>query len=349
LGGDNIDQGIPPLCPEQRMTKKIGVLIVSLIAGLCVAELAVRVAGLAPEMIRVQRGRFQLSENPKLGYEPIPMTYSGNLSLLHHYRGSSNRLGFRDRDHVLTKPDGTYRILVLGDSIADGIFVPEYGDTFPALMEGFLQEAGHSVEVINMSVSGYNTSQEVEILKAKGIQFQPDMVLVAYCLNDIMRVDGGILEALLAEERAHATVNRYRFQVLHRSALFRFFKYVVLPHSGPDISTDQDGYTRELSENTVPAAFKELSLLAEDHAFEVLMVIFPNFRQLTPYPFISEHDKVKNLADGNGFRYLDLLESYQAYQGDDKLDFDYIHPTVHGHRCAATSIAQYLLNQIPVL
>jgi lysophospholipase L1-like esterase len=329
------------------MTKKIAVLIVSLIAGLCIAEIAARVAGLAPAMIRVQRGRFRLSENPKLGYEPVPMTYSGNLSLLHHYRGSSNRLGFRDRDHDEIKPTGTYRVIVLGDSIADGIFIPEYKDTFPAIIEASLREAGHAVEIINMSVSGYNTSQEVEILKEKGLQFQPDLVLVAYCLNDIMRVDGGILEALMAEERAHATVNRYRFQLLHRSALFRFFKYVVFPYSSSEISSDQDGYTKELSENTVPDSFAGLSQLAEDHAFDVLIVVFPNFRQLTPYPFLSEHSKVRKLAEGNGFRYLDLLKDYQAYQDGEKLDFDYIHPTVHGHRCAARFISQYLLNHVP--
>ena len=39
-------------------------------------------------------------------------------------------------------------------------------------------------EVLNMGVEGYNSIQELEVLKVKTIKYNPDLVIVYYCLND---------------------------------------------------------------------------------------------------------------------------------------------------------------------
>jgi hypothetical protein len=36
-------------------------------------------------------------------------------------------------------------------------------------------------EVLNMAVPGYNTAMEVETLKARGLAYEPDVVVVGYC------------------------------------------------------------------------------------------------------------------------------------------------------------------------
>jgi hypothetical protein len=40
-------------------------------------------------------------------------------------------------------------------------------------------------EVLNMAVPGYNTAMEVETLKARGLAYEPDVVVVGFCWNDI--------------------------------------------------------------------------------------------------------------------------------------------------------------------
>lgn len=181
------------------MLKKLVLSLASLLVALLAAELLIRVAGAAPEVSVIRKGRFQLSRNPKIGYEPVPdLRYEGEDLSFFDYQGASNSAGFRDVEHAVAKPSGVYRVVVLGDSIAAGLRVERYEDTFPAILEKLLRERGLNAEVINLAVSGYNTQQEVELFKEKGLRYRPDLVLVAYSLTDRERVDGDILKTLPA-------------------------------------------------------------------------------------------------------------------------------------------------------
>ena len=39
--------------------------------------------------------------------------------------------------------------------------------------------------MLNFGVPGYNLDQEIEALRAKALAFSPDLVVVAFCLNDL--------------------------------------------------------------------------------------------------------------------------------------------------------------------
>jgi len=93
--------------------------------------------------------------------------------------------GLADRFFSLNKPLGIYRIAVIGDSGSFGWMVGPQ-NSFPKLLEKMLNEKqGKNYEVINFSVPGYNTSQELELLQKKVIKFNPDMVILNYCDNDM--------------------------------------------------------------------------------------------------------------------------------------------------------------------
>ena len=57
-------------------------------------------------------------------------------------------------------------------------------EAFPAQLEQLLKQQGVAAEVLSFAVSGYNTRQEVATLAGRGLAFHPDLVLLAYCLND---------------------------------------------------------------------------------------------------------------------------------------------------------------------
>jgi lysophospholipase L1-like esterase len=60
-----------------------------------------------------------------------------------------------------------------------------YSQRFSALLEAGLSAALHRpVEVLNFSVNGYGTLQEARLLETVVGQFDPDAVLVVYCMND---------------------------------------------------------------------------------------------------------------------------------------------------------------------
>jgi hypothetical protein len=99
-----------------------------------------------------------------------------------------NSLGLRDsREYSLAKAPGTFRILVLGDSVTFGHgSVNEH--TYPFLLEQRLKAWRPDVhwEVWNAGVPGYNTTQELAHLRELGTKAAPDLVVVGFFENDVI-------------------------------------------------------------------------------------------------------------------------------------------------------------------
>ena len=320
----------------------------SLLAGALAAEGLVRACSLAPEVALIQRGRFQLSPNPRLGYEPVPLDYRGDEIAFHDYQGASNRLGYRDRDHDLAKPAGTYRVVVLGDSIGAGLRVGRYEDTFPAILEASLRQAGHDVEVLNFAVSGYNTRQEVETLGDKALAFDPDLVLLQYCLNDRAHDDGNILGTLLEQELASSALPSARLAPIYlRSALLRFVRFRVLPHARPSLPGDLAPYLEAVAADTSADALLELGGLSRRLGFGVLVALFPAVDELEPYRYESEHAWVRAAAAAAELPFFDLLETFQrCLPPGEAPGYDIFHPTETGHRCAGEALAREIAGRL---
>ena len=100
-----------------------------------------------------------------------------------------NSHGYRDLERTKAKPDGVYRIAVLGDSFVEGREVA-LEQTFCAVLERMLNGTsgfkGRTVEVLNFGVSGYGTAQELLTLRHDVYGFDPDQViLVVFTANDV--------------------------------------------------------------------------------------------------------------------------------------------------------------------
>jgi lysophospholipase L1-like esterase len=314
------------------------VAAIGTLTGLLAAEAIVRWLHVAPDAGFIESGRFRLAADPRLGYEMVPSMRCAAPGARCDFRGPSNSLGFRDREHAIEKPPGTFRVLVLGDSVAQGLRVEDDRDIFPVLLEERLRERGVPAEVLNFAVSGYDTRQEVENLAAKGLRFHPDLVLVAYCLNDTTRTDGGILETLRTIDagRGGRTIDAARLAPwLGESALYRYLRYRALPAAAAARGVPEG--------EPVPVheALAELSVLAHRERFDVLLAVFPRLDTLVPYPFAREHAALRALAEADGFAFVDLLPPLRdcALAGTEPVGFDAFHPTAYGHACAAAALA----------
>lgn len=99
-----------------------------------------------------------------------------------------NSQGWRDIERTHPKLPGVYRILVLGDSYTEALQVSSE-ETFIWQLEASLNKklAGRKkVEVLNMGVSGYGTTEEYQLLLKYGLAFNPDMVMLALLTgNDV--------------------------------------------------------------------------------------------------------------------------------------------------------------------
>ena len=98
-------------------------------------------------------------------------------------RFKTNSLGFRSDREFGSKPDGTMRIAVLGDSFTFGALVTRE-ETYAALLE----QSVPAVEMVNFGFGGGGPDQSLLALRHKGRALQIDALIVAPSVENIQRV-----------------------------------------------------------------------------------------------------------------------------------------------------------------
>jgi len=159
---------------------KILVTLASIIIGLVVVELGLRILG-------IQYPLFY-DYDPYMGIKLRPGA-KGYWTTEGRGYISINSDGLRDHEHPISHPANTLRIAVLGDSYAEALQVNE-PEAFWAIMGKELQKCdnlrGRKVEVINFGVSGFGTTQELLTLRHRVWKYSPDVVLLAFTTgNDV--------------------------------------------------------------------------------------------------------------------------------------------------------------------
>ena len=136
-----------------------------------------------------------------------------------------NNLGFRDsRDYDVDKRPGTFRILILGDSVTFG-HGSLFETTYPYLLEQRLKAWRSAVDwqVWNLGVPGYNTRQELRYLEEVAPTFRPDLVIVGVYPNDFEGNDA--LPAPALGRRLSSGVQRLMQRHLYS---YEFYKRLLL-------------------------------------------------------------------------------------------------------------------------
>lgn len=139
----------------------------------------------------VFRGRVRTLENfyepvEHFGYRMRPNVEFVFASPYHGYRASvrTNARGLRDDEVDVPKPTGTFRVLLLGDSMTAGLEVNK-DETFEAACEQRLRRQFGEVEVVNAGVRGYNLDNILEYFEHEGVSYTSDLVVYMFVENDL--------------------------------------------------------------------------------------------------------------------------------------------------------------------
>ena len=119
------------------------------------------------------------------GFDPGEMMAVRDPDSGELYLNRANRRGWRDRDHDFAKPPGVVRVVLLGDSNIFG-FAVAADQIVGAKLEAELRRRGVNAEVISLAYSAWGTDQEVEALEREGMRYQPDVVILHFCGNDLV-------------------------------------------------------------------------------------------------------------------------------------------------------------------
>lgn len=198
------------------MSRRVGlakVLVLLVSASVCFVALEVGLRGvfgppppfLEPQ-VRHQREPY--------GYKAVPRqrgVYTVDKAV------TTNAFGFRDAEWEMPKPDGRRRVLIVGDSFTFGNN-NDVEDTYPSVLRRALHRRfGSRVDVLNASAAGWDLDNEVAFLQHEGFAYDPDVVVVGFFLNDLLRPRSLDSNRLAAEGQLDARPRWTRF-IPHRLA-----------------------------------------------------------------------------------------------------------------------------------
>lgn len=165
--------------------------------------------------------------HPQFGHFHVPGRSGWQRTAEYHSFISINSKGLRDVERPYAKPDGTFRILMLGDSFVEGLQVDQH-QTLPAQLEALLNRHTRTpVEVINAGVSRYGTDNAVLFLEHEGMRYELDLVIYAFYPNDVTdNIDNDLFRLIhgeLARQPTSITLaERMRLILYDYSYFYRF-------------------------------------------------------------------------------------------------------------------------------
>jgi len=290
------------------MLKKLALVVFSLLCVALFLEMALRVVyyhsmDFSMEMWKYA-AQLKLSDpDPNLRFRHKP---NGHAFLMGQ-DVQINSQGLRDNEYSLAKPPGVYRILLLGDSTTFGWGV-SMTETAAKILERELN-AEHvpgyqRFEVINAGVGNYDTVQEMTCYKTRGRDFHPDMVILAYFINDP--------EPVPVENKTFLITRSYLVAYLTN----RFDG--VLRRLGT--RADWKTYYASLYDENLPgfqackAALVELATMTRDDHAKLLVALIPELHQINDdYPFTAAHQKIKDVLAAEQVPVLDLIDGLRNH------------------------------------
>ena len=159
-----------------RITSNTILLVFSLVFILAVLEVYFRFFD--PQSLRLSR------PDAILGWKHVPNTSGVWRKSCFSNELRFNSEGMRDIEHDLEKPEGVYRITVIGDSYVTAQEVA-YDETFFRQLQRVLDRQGYNVEVLGFGVRGFGTDQEYRLLENYALRYEPDLVILAFVPNDV--------------------------------------------------------------------------------------------------------------------------------------------------------------------
>jgi len=307
----------PALLASLLLSVGSSALVVVVIVG---AEMLARLW--APDYLVRTRGFHVFSET--YGWAPR----KGVSVVIDGKRVSFNGHGYRGRELALPKARDRARVIVLGDSIAFGLDVADQ-ETFTHLLDA----RDNGIEAGNLAVQGYGPGQELLVLLREGLGYDPDVVVLAFCLtNDFAEAvlpvalyDGSTPQPRFrlvgdrlvlddanlrqsASQRVHQWLGDYSHLFNRVSALGSRAEPALVPHwqaRKHEALRDED-YALRLN----LALVRRMDAICRERGIAFLVAAFPNAFQWQARPWLTE--TFLHTLESDGITVVDMSAQFRA-------------------------------------
>jgi lysophospholipase L1-like esterase len=301
----------------------------------------------------------------KLAHPVLPFVLKPNsesVSLLGHTI-TINSHGLRDAEYPYRKPEGTFRILVLGDSIPFA-YGQDAKDGYAKVLERRLNAVKDKkyakIEVINAAHSGFNILDEYNYLRLYGLKYSPDALVVGVTNNDFtpeslnLVIEDGI-DSAPGSLWLRLHVPPWVKKILRKSHLYMTVGWVYRNggfggfRSRDQVKMSRDDFKKTLE--TTAGHLQRLISLASENALPVYFVAQPG-RQETmsrSYEVPQFIQQIRDLEKDGKLTFVDTIDDFANYALSTEEIFpikDGVHPNAKGHQILADRLFESLIVKI---
>lgn len=290
------------------------------------------------------------------------LTFKSNLvSLLKHklkkpevkteynYKYSYNSMYIRGAEWPKEKQAGTKRIIVLGDSFAEGEGAPA-DSTWPALLQQILNVNGEHTQVLNAGIAGSDPYYELKLLQTQLLAYKPDMVIMAINksdINDIAMIGGN--ERFVSDTTIRIKEGPWWEPIYGASMILRLIVHRVLHYNYNLLTQAQQAQRETEAHLLLNAAIDNLQALGAKQNFKPIVIFHPLLAELqnneNPLAPTMEH------AVQQDIKTIDLYMAYRSYfatQNQSAANYYWpidLHHNSNGYHLFAHEVAKQISEQ----
>lgn len=235
-----------------------------------------------------------------------------------------NSLGLRDVEHILEKPKGVKRILVLGDSFTEGMGAPFDSAWHQRMLYYFNQDSTlGNWEIINGAASGGDPFYGYEMLRRVGLQYEPDLVIQAFNSTDVQDyLARGGMERFVNDS---LTVWRQPNKFLHLAYKYsHVVRYVVKEHLKYNDfyqSPEEQAYLKQQAAPAYQQLALKLDSLCTANGAAVLFVFHPHDYECKDGRYDTTTASIMSKIDATGLLNVDLMKELPKEVMDNTQDY----------------------------
>jgi hypothetical protein len=276
--------------------------------------------------------------DPSIGYRLAPnqqIRRFGNRILINHYSMRAGEIS------PLPAPD-QFRLLLLGDSLANGNWWTDQADILSELIARDLQPSLPTpyteVEPLNASANSWGPRNQTAYLQRYGT-FGATVLVLLLNTDDLFGTQPTDLQ--VGKDRSYPdhdppfAITELLSRLVRRSS------------SVPGLEDIQNEGGDRVGENL--SAINRIHQQATDENAEFLLVLSPLRREI-PVPRdyeIEARERLQNWTIENNVSYIDLLSTFQNHPNIDSLYRDHIHLSPAGNQLVSRRIASEIVSLFP--
>lgn len=248
-----------------------------------------------------------------------------------------NSFGMRSAPLLATKPDGEFRLLVTGDSVAFSTRMDQSQLFATRLNELLPQQLHRPVEVLNISAGGWAVPNEAGYLHSRGL-FAADAVMVVVNSGDLIQPFNVLRPGDELNYPQHspplALVELWR-----RYLAPHLFHTSIPPDAGSTVASATD-----LNSAMQPmlGGLEQIDQLCHSANTRMIVVFYPaRFNDSATVDYHAGFERLRQWATDHNRPFWDLT-AVMASRPDGELYLDAIHPNPAGHAAIASYLAQQL-------